>query len=610
MMSIGLLLLSGVAHSVEDSWPYTWPVMLLGLLWAPGLGWARWLSTRKPVGRLQLGIDAAWIGMGTAWIDVAIVRELGIRGPEVAWWLLGLALAWTLPGLWLGMGKSQPTPTPRRELGGTLAVLLAVIAVGVWRTDDIVRPLDGYWYLDGAAEGEQSLLDLQPDRGWARTQEHGWAEAGAWSGELDKPNTPTTAHIRSETGAQGRVVLAVRGPVGSWIAAAGRRKVVSSKMVEKPEDGPVLRYLDRGVAAVHIPVDLEPGESFPIGIKGDMVYVMPSSEAVWALHGSGDLRYVHNYQLLNQAENQVWAAELLTTRRATMHQPPGWSPLLAAATVFTVPDMQAASVLFLCVLLLLGATAVRLGSILAPSAPATAWLLPAGMVGSHGLLMFEPASFNFPDSLYAAALLAVAAAIASGRAGWIAALGIAAGLLRWPGVIVSSMLLLAWWAARGDRPWAHLGRVWGLVLVGAAIAYAGVISGDLEDLLFVLYFETFPEHWHGNSNPAELLARVPDFYRLWLIYTGGGLVLAAIGLIGPRSQARDGLRFLALGFGCYSLMLCTIDHHVTHYFLPLVGATGVAVWVASATVSNRWLRTGLPLLCLAGLAHFLWTGQV
>jgi hypothetical protein len=66
MMSIGLLLLSGVAHSVEDSWPYTWPVMLLGLLWAPGLGWARWLSTRKPVGRLQLGIDAAWIGMGTA----------------------------------------------------------------------------------------------------------------------------------------------------------------------------------------------------------------------------------------------------------------------------------------------------------------------------------------------------------------------------------------------------------------------------------------------------------------------------------------------------------------------------------------------------------------
>jgi hypothetical protein len=67
---------------------------------------------------------------------------------------------------------------------------------------------------------------------------------------------------------------------------------------------------------------------------------------------------------------------------------------------------------------------------------------------------------------------------------------------------------------------------------------------------------------------------------------------------------------LALGFGCYSLMLCTIDHHVTHYFLPLVGATGVAVWVASATVSNRWLRTGLPLLCLAGLAHFLWTGQV
>ena len=186
---------------------------------------------------------------------------------------------------------------------------------------------------------------------------------------------------------------------------------------------------------------------------------MPSTEAVWALHAEGELRYVHNYQLINQAENQVWVAEMLTTRRATMNQPPGWSPLLSVATLFMVPDMQAASGLFLLVLVLVGTTAVRLGSTLAPGAPILAWLLPAGMAASHGLLMFEPASFNFPDSLYAAALIAVAGAIATGRTGWIVALGIAAGLLRWPGVVVTSLLLLAWWVSQGERPWRHLGRL-------------------------------------------------------------------------------------------------------------------------------------------------------
>jgi hypothetical protein len=610
MMAIGLLLLTGVAHSLEGAWPYTWPIMLLGLLWAPGLGWAQWLSRNNPVGRLQLGIDAAWIGMGTAWIDVAIVREAGIRGPETGWWLLGLAAAWAVTGQWMGLKNRRPPPTPRRELGGTLAVLLAVIAIGVWRADDVTRPLDGYWYLDGAAEGEQERIDLQPGAGWAATEVHGWPEAGAWSGLPTKLHTPTTVYLSSPGGAQGQLVLAVRGPIGSWIKARGIRNEVASKMVEAPADGPVLRYLERGVAAIQVPVDLAPGESMPVGVQGEAVYVMPSSEAVWALHGTGELRFVHNYQLLNQAENQVWAQEMLTTRRATMNQPPGWSPLLSVATVFTVPDLQAGTALFLCVLLLVGATSVRLGSLLAPGAPATAWLVPAGMVASHGLLMFEPASFNFPDSLYAAALLAVAAAIASGRGAWIAALGIAAGLLRWPGVVVTSMLLLAWWVSRGDRPWRHLGRLWGLVLLGGLVALAGVITGDLEDLLFILYFETFPEHWHGNYDAAALLSRVPSFYRLWLVYTGGGLLIAATGLFGTQTKARQGVRFLLLGFGAYSLLLCTIDHHVSHYFLPLVGATGAAVWAASAAPSSRWVRSGLPIVCLAGLWIFLWVGQI
>jgi len=610
MTSLGLLLLTAVLHTMEGAWSSAWPVMLLGLLWAPGLGWARWLSRNQVVTGLQVGIDAAWIGMATAWVDVAIVREAGIRGADTAWWLLGLATAWAVTGLWMGRQAPSPKHTPGREVFGVFSVILAVVAVCMWRADDLARPLDGYWYLQGADEEGHETLRLNPGDGWASTQKEGWDEAGAWSGVPAATDTPTIIQLSAPDGAKGRVVVAVRGPLGSFVEARGERSTVAAKMVEKPDEGPVLRYLERGVVGMSLDLQLAPGQNQSLRVLGEQVYVLPSTEAVWALHAEGTLRYVHYYQLLNQAENQVWADEMLTTRRATLHQPPGWSPLLSVATVFMVPDLPAGGGLFVLVLVLVGATAVRLGSLVAPVAPTLAWLLPAGMVASHGLLMLEPASFNFPDSLYAAALLAVAAAIAGRRAGWIAGLGIAAGLLRWPGVVVSTLLLLSWWRATGERPWAHIRRLWGLVLVGGVAAVMGVMLGEFEDLWFILYFETFPEHWHGNYNPIELLNRAPGFYLLWLKYTGGGLALAALGCLGREGTARQGARFLLGGLLAYSLMLCTIDHHVTHYFLPLVAGTGAALIAASAALPTRAMRTVFPILCLLGLWIFLWNGQV
>ena len=78
--------------------------------------------------------------------------------------------------------------------------------------------------------------------------------------------------------------------------------------------------------------------------------------------------------------------------------------------------------------------------------------------------------------------------------------------------------------------WRAVARTWAWVGVGAIIAAIGVASGVLNDLLFILYFETFPEHWHGDYRVTKLL-RVPGFYALWTVYTGGGLLVA----IGPRS---------------------------------------------------------------------------
>ncbi|NOY27404.1 MAG: hypothetical protein GXP62_16180 [Oligoflexia bacterium] len=136
------------------------------------------------------------------------------------------------------------------------------------------------------------------------------------------------------------------------------------------------------------------------------------------------------------------------------------------------------------------------------------------------------------------------------------------------------------------------------------------LMGGLDDMLFILYFETFPEHWHGHYQLSGLASRVPEFYWIWLRYTGGGLLLAALCIVGPSNSARRGLRFLLASALIYSLLLCTIDHHPTHYFLPLIALTGPAVVAASTAASSKWMKWVITLFTLAGLWTTLWIGQV
>ena len=48
------------------------------------------------------------------------------------------------------------------------------------------------------------------------------------------------------------------------------------------------------------------------------------------------------------------------------------------------------------------------------------------------------------------------------------------------------------------------------------------MTGDAEDLLFILYFEPFPEHWPGETEPLTLLGPVPHFAALPPAYPGRG----------------------------------------------------------------------------------------
>ena len=588
-------------------WGMDWTIWLVPLvLIGPGLGFARRLQSPENESALRWFLDATWIGFAIAWFNVALIREAGVTPEGHASALIGVSVAWFLAGAWLGRSHGRPAGLQPAERFGVSAVMFAVFAVSFWRAGDIARPLDAYWYLDGADDWQHEALPITA-ADTASIRIHGSPDSGAFS------VAPVDGRVvlESKADAQGAITLAVQGPLGSTVTVGTSTNQVAASMPGYAGEGMIRRYLDAGVAGIKVPVDLKTGETLDVDVTGDRLYVMTTADAVWALHAEGTLRYVHHYQLLNQVENQVWADEMLEDRWATLNQPPGWSPLLTVATVVTGTDMRAAGALFLLVIAVVGLSAVRLAQVLAPDAPKLALLVPGAMVASHGMLMLEPGSQNFPDSLYAAAILAVATAIAEGRVGWVAALGIGAGLLRWPGVVVSTIFLLTWWRFSGRTPWRALKQLWIWVGVGGVIAAVGVFAGVLEDLLFILYFETFPEHWHGEYSPTKLLPRVPGFYALWVAYTGGGLLWCVLAAWRTQaSAARMATRWLLTAIGLYSLLLATIDHHPTHYFLPLVAITGVAAVTATASLQSTRLRIALPVAVLGGVLLFLTHGDV
>lgn len=606
------LVLLGAAALVQVGGAPDWLVALVALpalLWAPGLSWARWLAGDRPMPRLRQLVDAAWLSMAFVWFAVGLARELGLRDGSAMWAIWLMVGAASAAGWFLARGRPAPSPLPPRALLGLAAIGLALVCLSQWRGADLVRPLDGSWYLDGAAE-EQAPLPVRPGAGWSSPERMGWEEANAWQGGIQGQALEITATAP----ARGKLVLAVRGPVGSRIQSGAQSATVAAHMTEHADEGPVLRYLERGVASIALDVDLQPGETVRVQARGDQAYLFAGSEAVWAAHGSGELRFVHYYQLLNQAENLVWARELLDTRRFTWNQPPGWTPLLAMTTLWVGLDMPAAGFLFLFVLAVVGAGGLRLALLLAPSAPKLAFFVPGGLVAAHGLMMLEPGSHNFPDSLFAAAVVAVAGALVDGRWRWFAFLGFCAGMLRWPGIVLASLLATWWWATHQRPVWASVWRglaaLWAMTAVAALFVGALVLAGQAEDLLFILYFETFPEHWHDDYAATSLLPRIPRFYVLWAAYSGGGLVLAALAALGRPTPARRRLWFLLGGALTYSAILCTIDHHPTHYFLPLVAMTGPLVVTAATIPRWRPLRWAPPLLTLIGLAWFLWEARV
>lgn len=600
--------LTGYLYEEQAREPWIALVAVPSLLWLPGLPLARALAVARgqPTDWRRICFDAFWVGIAQSVLIFLAGRTFYGVGAA-----LGMAAAlcvtgavaggifgwWRQPKPWAEIA----VPSPASFGGNTyLGIAFILLCVGGWFYDarvDIARPLDRYWWSPHLEELPATTERLEPPAGFIETtfiDDEGQAYRA-----LPNPDgsTPPTVSRRQD---QPLLVL-VHGFTGFPLTFAGRPFSVEPSPVEDESEGPVRRYGSRGVVALWVPPETVPtklsfGSEYgwsPPGYHGQIMYAIGSQDGAWAIDGSGELHFTHYYQLLNMVEQFDWADDRLITDV----QPPLWTWVLGSVIAVTHGDMPTANVLLTYILVVIGLGGLLFMRRFANDAPWPAWLLPGAGAVVVGKLVLEPGSSSMPDALYTAAIVA---AVATVQDGWRAtsALGLAAQLLRYPGsAVVFVAMLLA------GVPRVAFRFVVVVVVTAALFGAGGYATGTLDGWLDTVAWESGPEHWHGEYAPSTLAARIPAFYWTWLYYAGGAPVLALLAF--PRGTK------IALGTALiYSLLLCTIDHSPTHYFLPLVMLSVLAV--ASSASHTKWrpLAWAAPLLTLAGLGIFWFRGEI
>ncbi|MSQ00397.1 MAG: hypothetical protein EXR71_00720 [Myxococcales bacterium] len=565
----------------------TWQALfgLPALYFAPGFALA--IARNRRAGDTEPDLvrvlfETFWWSLPAAIMGWGLARMVEVAG----WPQLGVSLLSALFGAWMARRSvSGGWMPPGRQAFGALIATVLLAGWFVRSAGDIARPLDRYWYI---ADAETRL----PLVGRAPVAEGAWREAVAIG-------DPTDGVLRLRPGAgqtrlvgptDGPFILAMHSFGGARLKGLGtRRLTVELSPTENPAEGPVWRYRGPGVAATWVDA-LGEGKSLLLNAtepETTTLYVIASQAGLWTLDGTGELRFRHYYQLLNMVEQLRWADD----RWVTDVQPPLWTWVLAPAIVLTHGGQPTANVLLLVVL---GAGA--LGGLLflrryAAEAPIAAWALPGAAVVVVGKLVLEPGSAGMPDTLYGVTIVA-------GLTSRAPLFGLAAQLLRYPGAAVVLMGTLL----QRDRGAARrLVQVVGLAILASGLG--GYATGALGGWMATVAWESGPEHWHGDFEPMVLLGRIPPFYWGWLWYGGFTPLLAA--LAWP-----PGTR-VALGTALtYSLLLCTIDHSPTHYFVPLVLLSSMACGCTAAALARRWAGNLLATAGVVGLLHFCWSGDI
>lgn len=534
-------------------------------------------------------------------LNITLLKLLGVAVDIPAFVGLGLLEGGIALGFWW---RAPPRFEPMTR-GGPLALGILALMVGAWSLGHwswLLRDLDAYFYhpvpMEGAYEGSEdwASLGLDVDLTWEGGGDI--APSGVFKGENS-----------GEEDLNYRVFFLLQGQVGAGVSLECgeilKRGTIQRDVLEVEEEGAVPRYMERGIVGVTLTLDIPPGEGFDCALSlseplDGAKIVNLSGVPDWGFYEMEQTQgfvLSHYYQLLNIVENIRWAKEITQDRWLTIHQPPLWSYIYAAIVIYGGTGLIPLNVAFMVLIFSLGALVFRVCQLEHPDLPGY-WALPIGLFAlSHAFIIQGSGSTNFPDNLYALAIVGMFFGLLKRQVWLYVTLGVMASFLRYPG---STVVLLAAGAVfildpSRRRAAARSGLTFlGLLMVPCALLGLGaLLTGNLGHWLEILWFETFPEHFHGNYDLQALLKRPPEFYGLWMTYAGFTPLLLLGGIRGgiPRSAA-----LLAL---VYSFFLCMIDHFPSHYFLPLLALTAVSVVGSVAHWGKVPRLIGLGALCLA-----------
>lgn len=589
------------------------------------------------------GLDPGWTLLAAAGLGVLVnavhFNLLRLAGIPIRWPAL-LALCWAESAAGLVWWHRRHADLRFRPWEPGLARGLAAAAVLVALFGALFAPhflRDGSWYFYHPAIGTGWGATADPDSVTVSLD-----GAPLRDGEVlltGRTSLPVELGSRSVSWQSVPVVLLVHADTGTVVRLVAGDEVLGEEVIAAvaplTEEGKgVERYWRWGTAATVAVLDLPPQGQIrldlqvrrPATVEQDPAAEvavagwsrLSSAELVAAL-GKGGFHHMHPFQLLNVTENIRWASEVagdhvLPGRSpdgvSTLHQPPAWTYLYAPARELLCDQTVTAGLLLLLILLGL-ATVGLLGVRDEGTVPAPALGVALGVAAlQHGRLMVMDGSLNFPDSLFALAVVVSVVALCSGRVRVFVMWALLASLLRYPGGVVVAMAgicLLAVDAPMRRRGAHALARfALGLAAFCFAMLLVGVASGRLDTWLFALYFETIPEHFHNNPGALPWTSRPLAFALLWAAF-GGGVAVLGFPWRGRLSKVALGTALL------YAPFLAFVDHFSHHYFLPLVGlaALSAAASIARMGADGRRRLAGWVLVAAsAGLLAWAWLGRM
>ncbi len=569
-----------------------------GWMLLPGLPWlALWSARRSAASRsfrfdpLTGLIKAAALSLLIQIVNLAVFKLLSWQPDPVVY--LALLMVEALPACvlllwWAPVRVAIPT---RREVLMAVVAALLVGAMGARFAGWAARPLESYWYHPRALEQrEASPVSLQPQGEWGPATILGQPGGQA---RVYHPVGTGELSLEAEQAGTTTLLLLLQAEVGASIGVsrAGERLArtqVSRRPTEDEQEGPVLRYFERGITCVIEDIEVEAGDRLVITIDAAPGYLLAdlssaSSDAVVALQKAGPSP-IHYHQILNLAETQEWGQQALASHYLIIHQPPLWPYVVGPLQLLVGQGLSAAFLFVLLTLLVQALVLMRLVTRAEPGTPVTALLLLLMCVMLQGRLMIHANSINFPDYLYALTIVIGCLALVRSDAVLFGVFGFGSGLLRYPGAVLftAAALFHGWITGANKRADWHLAVLWaltaGFVLF---VLVAGLVSGQLEVWWERIVFENTTEHFHGDYKLLTLVSRIPSFFW-WLLIYSGFAPLFALPLAG-----RNARWLMALGVA-YALPIAASDHMSSHYFLPLIALMTAAAACNITVLARRY----------------------